>query len=101
MSWPQPRWAPPFATTGLKSTPNLPLIDLRHLSQPELLSLSFCSSSSLHRLQTVTAGVSTPKIDRSVFSRKPQTNFLTLAPRPSQQQRFLFIEFNSCCSLSK
>ncbi|KAJ6740647.1 hypothetical protein OIU79_000710, partial [Salix purpurea] len=44
MSWPQPRWAPPFATTGLKSTPNLPLIDLRHLSQPELLSLSFSGS---------------------------------------------------------
>ncbi|KAG6774148.1 hypothetical protein POTOM_021498 [Populus tomentosa] len=67
-------------------TESLLLIDLRHLSQPELLSLSFCSSSSLHRLQTDTADVSTPKIDRSVFnesagSRKQTFSRLRLAPR--------------------
>ncbi|KAJ6730345.1 METHYL-CPG-BINDING DOMAIN-CONTAINING PROTEIN 8 [Salix viminalis] len=49
-------------------TESLPLIDLRHLSQSELLSLSFCSSS-LHRLRTDTAEVSTPK-DRP-FQRQP------------------------------
>ncbi|KAJ6997686.1 hypothetical protein NC653_014052 [Populus alba x Populus x berolinensis] len=67
-------------------TESLLLIDLRHLSQPELLSLSFCSSSSLHRLQTDIADVSTPKIDRSVFnesagSRKQTFSRLRLAPR--------------------
>ncbi|KAJ6405166.1 hypothetical protein OIU84_013190 [Salix udensis] len=66
-------------------TESLPLIDLRHLSQSELLSLSFCSSS-LHRLRTDTAEVSTPKIDRSVFnesagSRKQTFSRLRLAPR--------------------
>ncbi|KAI5597816.1 hypothetical protein BDE02_02G090700 [Populus trichocarpa] len=64
---------------------SLPLIDLRHLSQSELLSLSFCSSSP-HRLRTDTADVSTPKIDRSVFnesagSRKQTFSRLRLAPR--------------------
>ncbi|CAK7347154.1 unnamed protein product [Dovyalis caffra] len=70
-------------------TESLPLIDLRYLSQSELLSLSFCSSSSsLHRLHTDTADVSTPKIDRSVFnesagSRKQTFSRLRLAPRNS------------------
>ncbi|KAJ6954577.1 hypothetical protein NC652_006115 [Populus alba x Populus x berolinensis] len=66
-------------------TESLPLIDLRHLSQSELLSLSFCSSSP-HRLRTDTADVSTPKIDRSVFnesagSRKQTFSRLRLASR--------------------
>ncbi|CAN0877325.1 Methyl-CpG-binding domain-containing protein 8 [Linum grandiflorum] len=66
---------------------SLPLIDLRLLSQSELLSLSLCSStfSSVHSLHSDT-DLSTPIIDRSVFnesagSRKQTFSRLRLAPR--------------------
>ncbi|KAE8704428.1 APR-like 4 isoform 1 [Hibiscus syriacus] len=45
---------------------SIPVVDLRLLSQPELLSLSLCSSSpSLSNAETE---LFTPKIDRSVFN---------------------------------
>ncbi|CAN1331817.1 Methyl-CpG-binding domain-containing protein 8 [Linum perenne] len=68
---------------------SLPLIDLRVLSQSELLSLSFCSStfSSVQSLHS-DIDLSTPRIDRSVFnesagSRKQTFSRLRLAPRGS------------------
>ncbi|CAL1390326.1 unnamed protein product [Linum trigynum] len=71
---------------------SLPLIDLRLLSQSELLSLSVCSSSfsSVHNLHNDT-DVSTPRIDRSVFnesagSRKQTFSRLRLARRGSSRR---------------
>ncbi|OMO94344.1 Zinc finger, C2H2-like protein [Corchorus olitorius] len=61
---------------------SIPLVDLRLLSQPELLSLSFCSTSpSPSNAETE---IFTPKIDRSVFnesagSRKQTFSRLRLA----------------------
>ncbi|XP_050208583.1 uncharacterized protein LOC126658024 [Mercurialis annua] len=68
---------------------SLPQVDLRLLSQSELLSLSFCcSSSSLNNHRQIEADVATLKIDRSVFnesagSRKQTFYKLRLAPRNS------------------
>ncbi|XP_038715845.1 uncharacterized protein LOC120009359 isoform X2 [Tripterygium wilfordii] len=69
-------------------TESLTLIDLRLLSQAELLSLSLCSSSPSPPSQDDT-DVSTPKIDRSAFnesagSRKQTFSRLRLAPRNQQ-----------------
>ncbi|XP_030493830.2 uncharacterized protein LOC115709758 [Cannabis sativa] len=67
---------------------SLPLIDLHLLSQSELYSLSFTSSTS-HPLRRCDDDVSIPKIDRSVFnesagSRKQTYSRLRLASRKSK-----------------
>ncbi|KAJ4839461.1 hypothetical protein Tsubulata_022963 [Turnera subulata] len=78
----------------------LPLIDLRLLSQSELLSLSLCSSTSpVNHLQNDT-DVSTPKIDRSVFnesagSRKQTFSRLRLAPRNHNKNNRIENRINS------
>ncbi|KAJ0086240.1 hypothetical protein Patl1_08538 [Pistacia atlantica] len=70
---------------------SLPLIDIRLLSQSELLSLSHCSSRTTTATQNDDEDeVSTPKIDRSVFnesagSRKQTFSRFRLAPRNSSQ----------------
>ncbi|KAL5705223.1 hypothetical protein ACHQM5_023557 [Ranunculus cassubicifolius] len=73
----------PTGDSHLRSD-SIPVIDLRYLSQPELTSLSLCSSSTfdLHRCDDIII----PKINRSVFnesagSRKQTYSKLRLAPR--------------------
>ncbi|WCJ44451.1 methyl-CPG-binding domain 8 [Euphorbia peplus] len=70
----------------------IPVIDLHLLSQPELFSLSLCSSSASSPLDhnPNDPDVSTLKIDRSVFnesagSRKQTFSRLRLAPRKNSQ----------------
>ncbi|XP_021897914.1 methyl-CpG-binding domain-containing protein 8-like [Carica papaya] len=65
---------------------SLPVIDIRFLSQSELLALSLCSSASLSRSLPDDDDVIIPKIDRSVFnesagSRKQTFSRLRLATR--------------------
>ncbi|XP_025012175.2 uncharacterized protein LOC8281656 [Ricinus communis] len=72
---------------------SLPLIDLRLLSQSELLSLSLCSFSFLNNPLQNEADVATLKIDRSVFnesagSRKQTFSRLRLARRNNNNSHF-------------
>ncbi|KAJ8747442.1 hypothetical protein K2173_023842 [Erythroxylum novogranatense] len=83
----------PDQETNRLRAESIPVVDLRLLSQSELLSLSLCSSSSSSVASSLLndSDVSTPKIDRSVFnesagSRKQTFSRLRLAPRSSSSQ---------------